>query len=541
MTEVDVVVIGGGPAGSTAATMLARKGWSVRVYERERFPREHIGESMLPASIPILEELGALPAIQAAGFLPKFGATMVWGTSKEPWSWYFRETNPRIPSSFQVWRPQFDQILLENSRAHGVDVREGHRVLDVLFEAERATGVRVASDTGEEVVSCRFVVDSSGQQGLLGRKLSLRRSDEEFRNLAQYAYFSGAERLPSPDETNILVESFAEGWSWVIPLHTGETSVGFVVDSKAGQEAIAKLGLEGAYEANRAAATKTGGMLKNATRVGPARVIRDWSYVSDEVAGDGYVLAGDAACFIDPLFSTGVHLALSAGIMAAAYVTTALKDPELRVASGREYKDLYYRQYSLFRELARLFYASNRTVDSYFWEARRIIDADETLSPRTAFIRAAAGQSSKGYERIVFERGEVPPEFREAISAIEGERAARMARMAAIPAEQRKARLLNSTPRLAEGVRVERRPVLAEGEFVRGTVLSSAERPDPVPVSTVVARLVLQIDGQSCLSMLVDSLAVDLDEAGVQQLSAIAARTAEILYVDGIIADLRGL
>jgi flavin-dependent dehydrogenase len=172
----------------------------------------------------------------------------------------------------------------------------------VLFEGERAEGVKVASDTSEEAVSCRFVVDASGQQGLLARKLSLRRSDEEFRNLAMYAYFSGAERLPSPDETNILVESFSDGWTWVIPLHTGETSVGFVVDSKAGQEAIAKLGLEGAYEANKAAATKTAGMLKNATRTGPPRVIRDWSYVSDEVAGDGYVLAGDAACFIDPLF-----------------------------------------------------------------------------------------------------------------------------------------------------------------------------------------------------------------------------------------------
>ena len=136
----DVVVIGGGPGGSTTATMLARKGWQVLLLERERFPRDHIGESLLPASMPVLEELGVLPAVQEAGFLRKWGATMVWGTDKTPWSWYFRETNQRYPHAYQVWRPQFDQLLLDNSRAHGVEVREGHQVVDVLFEDGRAVG-----------------------------------------------------------------------------------------------------------------------------------------------------------------------------------------------------------------------------------------------------------------------------------------------------------------------------------------------------------------------------------------------------------------
>ena len=142
----DVIVVGGGPGGTTTATMLARKGWRVLLLEREHFPRDHVGESLLPASIPVLEELGALPAIQEAGFLPKWGATMVWGREREPWSWYFKETNQGNPHSYQVWRPRFDQLLLENSRAAGVDAREGHRVLEVLFEDDRAVGVRYAYD-----------------------------------------------------------------------------------------------------------------------------------------------------------------------------------------------------------------------------------------------------------------------------------------------------------------------------------------------------------------------------------------------------------
>ncbi|MDV2480401.1 MAG: tryptophan 7-halogenase [bacterium] len=131
--RADVVVIGGGPGGSTAATMMARQGLSVILLERETFPRDHVGESLLPASIPVLEELGVLPAVQQAGFLPKYGATMVWGRQNEPWSWYFSETNRQYPHSYQVWRPQFDQLLLDNGRVHGVDVREGHQVRAVEF------------------------------------------------------------------------------------------------------------------------------------------------------------------------------------------------------------------------------------------------------------------------------------------------------------------------------------------------------------------------------------------------------------------------
>ena len=145
----DVVIVGGGPGGSTAATMLARKGFRVLLLERERFPRDHVGESLLPASIPVLEELGAYDRVRDAGFLPKYGATMVWGRDKSPWSWYFRETSRTYPHSYQVWRPLFDSILLDNARSHGVDVREEHAVTGVLERDGAVEGVRVRTPGGD--------------------------------------------------------------------------------------------------------------------------------------------------------------------------------------------------------------------------------------------------------------------------------------------------------------------------------------------------------------------------------------------------------
>lgn len=333
--RADVIVIGGGPGGSTAATMLARKGLRVLLLERERFPRDHVGESLLPATVPILEELGVLDAVEHAGFLKKWGATMVWGSDPEPWSWRFSETNERYPHSYQVSRPEFDRLLLENSRTHGVDAREGRRVLEVLFEGEQATGVRYATEDGaEQTAHASYVVDASGQNALLGHALGLRRWDDFFQNLAVYGYFSGAERLPSPDETNIFIESQPDGWCWTIPLHTGVASVGVVLDSETARRRLDESPPERLLLDQIAQSPRTAALLRDAELVDGPHVVRDWSYVSDEVVGDGYILVGDAACFVDPLFSSGVHLAMSSGVLAAAYVVSALKDAKLRVAAA---------------------------------------------------------------------------------------------------------------------------------------------------------------------------------------------------------------
>jgi flavin-dependent dehydrogenase len=544
MNKIDVIIIGGGPGGSTVATMLARKGVSTLLLERERFPRDHIGESLLPASIPVLEELGVLPSVQEAGFLPKWGATMLWGKDKMPWSWYFRETNQRYPHSYQVWRPQFDKLLLDNSRAHGVDAREGCRVLEVLFQDGEATGVRYLDEgSRERVAHASFVVDASGQGGLLSRQLGLRRWDSFFQNLAVYAYFTGGQRLPAPDETNIFIESYPQGWFWNIPLHTGRVSVGAVVDSRAGQQAIHRQGLQQFLMGQISQAPCIQQMLHEARLVSGPFVTKDWSYLCDQVVGDGYILVGDAACFIDPLFSSGVHLALMSGVLAATYVTTALKDPDMAKAASRVYQELYHKEYSHFREMAKLFYSSNRTVESYFWEARRILEADVSLSPRHAFIQAVAGQPPRGYERAVLERGELPPEFTASVGQVQKERNERRSRFQAALTRPGTGQppLYQAAPRLAEGARLERKPVIADGEFKWGYVLTTPTRPEGTECSSFVALMLSCIDGRTSIEGLLARLRGNSDPAQGGQIEGSALAALEVLYVEGAIAELQGL
>ena len=413
--HTDVVVIGGGPGGSTAAALLARHGFDVVLLERERFPREHVGESLLPASMPILEDLGVLGQVENAGFPKKWGATMLWGSDPELWSWYFRETNRTWPHAYQVWRPTFDKILLDNARACGVRVREECAVTGPVREGDRVTGVTYRAPDGSTTsIHADWVIDASGQSAILGRAMDLRQWDDYFRNMAVYAYFRGSNLLPEPDESNIFIESYKHGWTWNIPLADDIASVGIVVDTELGQRGVSKRGVEDYYAQQIRSAERTASMLSDARMISAPKVIKDWSYTSDRMIGDGWILVGDAACFIDPLFSSGVHLAMMSAVMAAAYIRAVSADPSMRQPAARLYQQLYRKEYGHFRELARLFYASNRTVESYFWEARRIIGDDDRES-RRSFIRAVAGQAPRGYERAVLDRGHLPPDLTDAI------------------------------------------------------------------------------------------------------------------------------
>ena len=534
--DVDVAVVGGGPAGSAAATLLARRGWRVVLLERERFPREHVGESLLPASLPILKDLGVLDAVEQAGFVKKAGATMVWGSDSEPWSWYFRETNRAYPHAYQVHRPQFDQLLLDNAAANGVDVRQEHRVIDLDLEPQGAR-LSVESAGVASTIDARFVVDASGQTGLIARKLGLRRNDDFFRNLAVYAYFEGASHLAPPDEGNIFIESYPDGWFWKIPLSAQRTSVGAVVDSALGQEGIASLGLEPFFRQQLDQAPRTAALLADARLSDGPHVVRDWSYVAQRLVGDSHILVGDAACFVDPLFSSGVHLALSSAVFGSAFVTTALRRPEMAADAAAVYSELYLQQYRHFRELARLFYASNRTVESYFWEARKIVDADST--PRAAFIRAVAGQPPQGYERAVLRRGDAPAAFAQAVHLVEGEREGRRDAWDALSpgGDLRSAPLYRAVPRLAASAEVRRKPILENGEFVWADVLTSDGRPEGTPLSALVARLVAAIDGRRTVRDLLAAL-VEQSDSQIDEVVPAALTALQILYLEGAVEGI---
>jgi flavin-dependent dehydrogenase len=327
----DVVVIGGGPAGSTTSTLLAQHGCRVRLFERERFPRFHIGESLIPDTYWVLKRLNMLEKMKRSHFVRKYSVQFVNQHGKMSAPFYFTEHNPHECSeTWQVLRSEFDQLMLENAREHGVEVNEGVRVREVLFDGDRARGVKVQYEDGrQEEVPAKVVVDASGQSCLLASRFKLLVRDEQLKKGAVWTYWKGAYRDEGRDEgaTLVLQTKNKRGWFWYIPLHNDIVSVGIVrafdelFAGNRDHETIYFDELENSEETKRRVSV--------GTRCDRFYATKDYSYRASRCAGDGWVLVGDAHGFLDPLYSSGVLLALKSGQMAADAIAQGLASGDL--------------------------------------------------------------------------------------------------------------------------------------------------------------------------------------------------------------------
>ena len=360
-SDPDVVVIGGGPAGSTVSTVMAQQGLRVELFERERFPRFHIGESLIPETYWVLKRLNMLPKMQQSHFVKKYSVQFVSASGKLSAPFYFWDNKPHECSqTWQVVRSEFDQMMLENAREHGVIAHEGARVLDLIWDKDRACGVTIRQEDGSSrEVKAKVVVDASGQAGLIQNRLRLRVWDPVLNKGAIWTYWEGAYRDTGRDEgaTMVLQTASRNGWFWYIPQHNNIVSVGVVAPfDYLFKNRASPANYEQTYHEEVDACPAVKERVSPGRRVAGYFATKDYSYRATKVAGDGWVMIGDAWGFLDPLYSSGVLLALKSGEMAADAIVEGLATGDTSAAQLGKWGDEFNKGVDRMRRLVCEYY-----------------------------------------------------------------------------------------------------------------------------------------------------------------------------------------
>jgi flavin-dependent dehydrogenase len=356
--DFDFAVAGGGPAGSSAAISLAQRGHSVVLFERETFPRFHIGESLLSTANDAFAALGVTEQIETASFPAKWGARLY--THDGQSGRYVDFTCVREvtkPQTYQVCREEFDRILLERAREVGVDVREACNVVTCEFAPDSAIlDVASSADDATRRVRVRALVDATGRGGLLARKFNLRTEEPRLANIAIYSHYTKVPRLegPRPDDIRLIARNDA-GWFWLIPISKELTSVGVVLP-KTLYRRLAKPSAEETLNSTIADTPMVDGLMREARREWPVRVEKDFSYSASAYAGDRWILAGDAGSFLDPVFSTGVSIAMESGIEAADELHRALARNDFSESNFTGFSRRQRKRFETFRRFVVGFY-----------------------------------------------------------------------------------------------------------------------------------------------------------------------------------------